>query len=157
MWQMWTHDADVAYIAVLFGRPRLDFAEYIIPRDDELIAQIVTKCRTFYDSLSQDEPPPLDDHPATYDAVRKLHPSIDRDAEVALTADEAAEYIDAEAAYKAAETRAKVARSAVLERMGQARIAAHGKQIIARRQPNRYGVSLVPVAKFLNTESEPAA
>jgi len=156
MWQLaMAPGVDRVCLATLFGQP-FDLRSFYVDRDDHLIESVIDRCREFYDSLSADVAPPLDDHPATYDAMRKLHPSINREAEVQLTADEAAEYIDAEAAYKAAEIRAKVARSVVLERMQQARLATHGKQIIARRQPNKYGVSLVPVAKFLNTETDAA-
>jgi predicted phage-related endonuclease len=149
--------ANVAYIAVLFGRPRLGFREYVIQRDDDLIASIVARCREFYDSLTSDVPPPLDDHPATYEAIRKLHPDIDRDEVADLSADEAREYVEAEAAFKAAEVRAKAARSVVLDRMGRARLAKHDGLTVARRQPNKYGVSLVAVAKTIDTEGESAA
>ena len=158
LWQLACHPAaQVAYIAVLFGRPRLGFREYVIQRDDALIASIVARCREFYESLSADTPPELDDHPATYEALRKLHPDIDRDTAADLTPAEAAEYVTAEAAFKAAETRAKAARAVVLERMGRARLAVCEGRTVARRQPNRYGVSLVPVAKAIDTEGETAA
>lgn len=154
MWQLACAPyAQVAYFAVLFGSPRLAFAEYVIPRDDDLIASIVARCREFYDSLHAGERPELDDHPATYEAIRKLHPDIERDAAVELTADEAAEYVAATTGYKDAERRCKAAQAVVLDRMGRARLANHDGQTIARRQPHKYGVSLIAVAKSITTRS----
>ena len=143
-------------LATLFGKP-FDMRSFYVERNDELIGRIIDRCREFYESLSADTPPELDDHPATYEALRKLHPDIDRDATADLTPAEAAEYVTAEAAFKAAETRAKAARAVVLERMGRARLAVCEGRTVARRQPNRYGVSLVPVAKAIDTEGETAA
>jgi len=41
--------------------------------------------------------------------------------------------------------------------MGRAQKATHAGQVVARRQPNKYGVSLVAVAKTIDTESEAVA
>ena len=157
MWQMWVAGADIAYVAVLFGRPRLDFAEYVVQRDDALIAAIVDKCRTFYDSLTSDVPPPLDDTVATYDAVRRLHPDIDRDTSVELTEDEARAFTLSKSQLDLWDAQHRAAKSVVLDRMGRAQKATHAGQVVARRQPNKYGVSLVAVAKTIDTESEAVA
>lgn len=133
-------------LAVLFGDP-FDLRSYYVDRDDQLIDGLLTMCREFYDSLDADDPPPLDDSVATYDVVRKLHPDIDRDVEVQLSDAEADEFVEAAAALKAADARARAARSVVLERMGAARLAKNNGQTIARRQPGKHGVSLVAVAK----------
>lgn len=147
------HQVPRVCLAVLFGDP-FDLRSYYIDRDDELIDGLLTRCREFYDSLTDDTAgPELDDSEATYEAMRKLHPEIDRDAEVTLTDAEAEEFVNAAAGTKIAETRARAARSVVLERMGQARIAKCNGQVIARRQPSKYGVSLVAVAKPLTEES----
>lgn len=154
LWQMWTHDAQVGYVAVLFGT-RLRFEEYVVQRDDELIAGIVAKCRAFYDSLSQDVPPPLDDSVATYEAMRKLHADIDPDAAVEMSPVKAVEFLNARAALAQAEKWERQTKSELLDLMGTARIATCNGQTIARRQPNKYGVSLVAVAKHI-TEEEAA-
>ena len=155
MWQLaMAPGVDRVCLATLFGQP-FDLRSFYVERDDDLIESVIDRCREFYDSLSADTAPPLDEHPATYDAVRKLHPDIDRDASVELTYDEACEYIAACRRMTIAEERSRAAKSLVLDRMGKARVATHNGQTIARRQPNRYGVSLVPVATLI--ESEPAA
>jgi predicted phage-related endonuclease len=144
MWQLaCSPGASVAYIAVLFGRPRLGFAEYVIQRDDELIADIVSQCREFYDSLASDVPPPLSDAVCEYDAIRKVHSDIDRDAEVTLPDDLAARYLlDLAHAERATATKAHV-----LDAMGTARIAKRSDGlIVARRQPSRDAVTLARVA-----------
>lgn len=146
-WQMWCADASIGYIACLFGRPHLRFREWRIERDDELTDAIVARCREFYESLDSDDRPPLDDTVATYEAIRRLHPDIDRDAEATLTEAEAAAYVTTDLDLKAAEAAARAAKTAVLDQMGRARIATCGERVIARRQPNKYGVSLVRVAK----------
>lgn len=154
MWQLACRpQAQVAYIAVLFGRPQLAFEEYVIQRDDDLIADIVAQCRAFYDSLSADAPPPLDDTVATYEAIRSLHPDIDREAEVELTEDEARAFTLTKAQLDSWDAEHRAAKSALLERMGTARVAKHNGQVIARRQANKYGVSLVAVAKHTETEN----
>ncbi len=154
-WQMWCADVKTAYIACLFGRPHLRFREWRVEWDEQVGAGIVAACREFYDSLAQDDPPPLDASVATYEAIRRQHPDIDREATVELAVDAAREYVDSDAAYKAAEVRARAAKSAVLAHMGRARIATCNDLKVARRQPNKSGVSLVRTADTIPTnESE---
>jgi len=97
---------------------------------------------------------------ATYEAIRRQHPDIDRDAEVSRTPEQAAELVAADLAQKAAEDRARLAKSTVLQAMGRARIAKCGSPVVARRQPNKSGVAPVRLPKtpdFPLPESEPAA
>lgn len=149
VWQMWVCDADVAYIAVLFGRPQLAFREYRIERDRDLEAQIVAQCRDFYDSLQMDTPPDLDDTVATYEAVRAMHPDIDDEA-VEVPRDLAHEYFTASLALEDAKDAERAAKTRLLDAMGRARFATCDGAKVARRQPNRSGVSLVRVAKHID-------
>jgi len=144
MWQMWITGAQIAYVPVLFGRPRLGFSEYVIQRDDDLIADIVARCREFYDSLTNDDAAPaLSDHVAEYEAIRKVHPEIDRDAEVVLP-DELADRYLTDLAHAA---RADSTKAHILEAMGRARIARRSDGVlIARRQPSRDAVTLARIA-----------
>ncbi len=158
LWQMWVCDADVAYIAVLFGRPQLGFREYRIERDDELIESIVTRCREFYDSLALDEAPDLDDSVATYEAVRALHPDIEPKGsereEVEVDRATAHEFVTANLDLKEAETRERAAKTVLLDAMGRSRLAKCDGLTVARRQPNAHGVSLVRVAKHIDPPTE---
>lgn len=157
MWQLaMAPNVERVCLAALFGKP-FDMRSFYVDRDDELIDGIVSKCRAFYDSLTQDVPPPLDDHVATYDAMRKLHPHIDTDAAVAITEDEARAFTLSKNQLETWEAEHRAAKTALLDRMGNARVATFNGQTIARRQPNRNGVSLVAVAKTITDESEAVA
>lgn len=137
------------HLAVLFGKP-FDLRTYTIERDDDLIAQILAQARAFYDSLGMDMPPDLDDTVATYDAVKALHPDIDPDLDVEIPRDLAHEYVTAALAFKDAETAERSAKTRLLDAMGRARVATCDGAKVARRQPNRSGVSLVRVAKHID-------
>lgn len=144
MWQLWITGAQIAYVPVLFGRPRLGFEEYVIQRDDALIDDIVARCRAFYDSLTdEDAAPGLSDHVAEYDAIRKAHPDIDREAEAVIPDDIAERYL----LDLAHEKRAPASKAYVLDLMGRARIAkTESGLILARRQPKGDAVTLARVA-----------
>lgn len=150
MWQLaCAPEAKRVHLAVLFGRP-FDLRTFTIERDDDLIAQIVAQCRTFYDSLQMDVPPDLDDTTATYDAVRAMHPDID-DEDVEIPRDLAHDYVTASLALDAAETAARAAKTRLLDAMGRAKNATCDGTKVARRQPHsRAGVSLVRVAKHID-------
>lgn len=129
--------------------PRLTFTEYVIDIADyaEDVPLIMARCRAFYDSLSADVPPELDDTVATYDAVRKVHPEIERGAEVELTRDEAKRLVDWCDEIKHTEASVRLAKSTVIDRMERAQYATHDGQRIARRQASKHGVSLIVTAK----------
>lgn len=150
VWQMWCADADEAWIAVLHGRG-LKFAEYRIARDRDLEASIVARCKAFHDSLTDDEAAPdLDDTTATYEAIRRLHPDIDRDLSVEIDHTLAHDYVRTDQAMKDAEAAQRATRSRLLAAMGRARLAKLGDLTVARRQPRGESVSLVRVAKHVS-------
>lgn len=135
-------------LATLFGSP-FDLRDYYVTRDDELINGILSRCLTFHASLTSDTPPDLDDTVATYEAIKALHPDIDADLDVDVDTETSSEYVTASLALKEAEARDRAARTALLEQMGRARYAHCDGQKVARRQPNRHGVSLVRVAQHI--------
>lgn len=147
LWQLHVSGADVCHVAVL--GPRLVFEEYVIRADDyrEDMALIEGRARAFYDSLADDVPPPLDDTVATYDAVRRLHPEIERGESVEVPADVARALVEWTAVEKDSKTRARLARSQVLEAAGRAQYVTAAGVRVARRQPRGDDVSLVVVAK----------
>ena len=126
--------------------PYLEFSEYVVEADQEAQQATLTACRRFYDSLSEDEPPALDAHPATYATVRKLHPDIE-DSIVDLDAAIAREYVAASLDLKAATERERAAKTAVLDLMGRAKTATSAGVKVARRQASKHGISLVRTAK----------
>lgn len=140
-------EAAFANVAVLLG-PGLEFREYVIQRDQELIDDILKRCHEFHLSLDSDEPPDLDDSVATYDAIRSLHPDIEPDLTVELTPEQADEYLDAGDAAKAAVKRERLAKTVVLDALGRAQYGACNGLRVARRQPSKYGVSLNTATKI---------
>lgn len=136
-----------AYVAVLLG-PGLEFREYVVERDEDIQADLVARCRAFYDSLTGDEPPDLDDHTATVDVLRRLHPDID-DETVDIPAHTARDWLTAKLAVDAAQAAERKAKATVLDLMGQARHATSNGRRVARRQNGRHGVSLVPITTAL--------
>jgi putative phage-type endonuclease len=157
-WQMHVSGVHRCYVPIITSRLR--FVEYVVDYDPAIGADLERRCREFYDSLAADVPPPLDDTVATFESMRRLHPEIDAKTTVHLAPDVAAELVESIAATEQAAARERLARSTVLDAMGRANWADCNGVRIARRQPNKTGVSFVPVAKttdFLNTESEGAA
>ena len=149
VWQLACDPALVRIYLPVLG-PRLDFRWYAVERDNALIASVIRKCREFYDSLEQDVAPELDDHKATLAVLKRMHPDIDEETDAVITDDLAAEYVSADLAYKAAEDAKRAAQSKVLAEAGVARYVKNAAGLtIARRQPNRSGVSLVRVAKTI--------
>lgn len=139
--------------------PYLEFAEYVVEADAEFQADILARCREFYETLKADEPPELDSSVATYDVVRKSHPEIDKGATVELGLAQATELVEALNSKREAEARERLAKSTLLDQMGHAQYATCNGVRVARRQPNKYGIQLNQVAKTTTelTTTEDAA
>jgi putative phage-type endonuclease len=156
-WQMHVSDVHRCYVPIITSRLR--FAEYVVDYDPEIGADLEQRMRAFYDSLASATPPPLDDSVATFEAMRKVHPDIDADAVAEVTEAEAVELLTACDHLATAEARDRLARAVVLDRMGRARFAVCNGIKVARRQPNKSGVSFVPLPKnlpLLTTEDSAA-
>jgi len=138
--------------------PRLRFANYVIDYDPVVGERLLDRMREWYESLSLEVPPPLDDSVATYDAVRKLHPEIDAGVEVELDEDLAVALVTAKQQVDAGEAAARLARATAIERMGRAQYATCNGVRIARRQPRGEHASFVLVATTTDfTEKELSA
>lgn len=156
LWQLHMSGVSRCYVPIL--GPRLRFAEYVVEYDPEMGADLERRCRAFYDSLAADTPPPLDDTVATYEAVRRVHPDIDRGESVELDAEVAYALVAGNATAKIAERHLRGAKSAVLDRMGTAQYATCDGVRVARRQPRGDEVTFVVVGKPSDlTDQESAA
>ncbi|MER6514762.1 YqaJ viral recombinase family protein [Nonomuraea sp. NPDC001636] len=122
---------------------RLQFREYVVEYDPAEAQVLRDAAEDFLASVFWDEMPELDEHPATYATVRKLHPKIDRDATVQLPAELAAELHAAVLGMDAAESRKRLALSKVGAFMGTARRAMHGGYDYALRQLSSKGLPYV--------------
>ena len=110
-------------------------------------AFIIEECRRFYESLQADERPELDDKPATYETVRKLHPDIEQGTEVELTPELAEEFLTATTDLKVMESAARLAKTRVLDVMKNAQYARCNGTLVARRQPSSRGAVALYAAK----------
>lgn len=146
-WQMHVSGVHRCYVPIITSRLR--FAEYVVDYDAAIGADLEARMRSFYDSLSADEPPPLDDSVATFDVIRKLHPDIDAGESVELTYEDARELLRAVNCLDQCEAATRIAKATVLDRMGRAQYATCNGVRVARRQPNKSGVSFVALPKAL--------
>jgi putative phage-type endonuclease len=155
MWTMHVMGASRIYVPVLLSR--LTFAEYVLDYNSTAAAVIEAKCKTFLDSLTGSEPPPVDGHPATYQSLRRVHPDIDRAADIQVHPVHAERYCRAVTNYKQAETELSHAKSLVLDEMGNARRALCGNDVIATRQlPAKGGRPYLKPARTLPDIGEAA-
>lgn len=134
--QMGVSGIPAASIVVLgpFGNPEIHEVEF----DDELFKGIVARVAEFVDTLDQGTPPPLDDHPATYEAVRRVHPEIDRDKVVEVDHGLAVEVAEAARLVDEAKRRETAAKTRLAALMADARLAEYqGVKVADRRLVGR--------------------
>lgn len=124
--------------------PYYQHRTYEIGYDKSTAAWMIGKCQQFWDSLQADNPPLLDDTVATYECVRAMHPDIDGSTAL-VGADLGVAVHDANAEFKAAETRLRGLKTQLLHAMGDARYAEIGSGVrVADRRPHaKGGVALV--------------
>ena len=120
-WYMAVLGADEAWIAALLdGRT---YREYRIEPDPDDTALMIREGQAFIRSLLNNDRPSIDDHSATYEVMRAIHPDIDRDAHADVHPVIAGEYLDSIICLKQAESRLTGAKSRLLDAMGDARVA----------------------------------
>lgn len=134
LWQLDTTGLNTAYVAVL--SPYMEFRQYKVCANEADAAYMRDECVKFMASLEAGKPPPVDDHDATYQAVRQLSPGLTDDI-VDLDVDVASEYIQALTEYKRAEQAKTGATARVATAMGNAKVAKFGTQTYARRQTKK--------------------
>lgn len=122
-WYMGTLGIPRAIVAVLIGGN--DYREYPVDFDASDFALMVERCKAFLGSIAAGERPDIDDAYATFQAVREMHPDIDRGADRELPAEVADELLAARRAHDKAKSRWTRAQSTVLDLMGSAQHALH--------------------------------
>lgn len=147
IWQMHVSGVHRCYVPVI--GPRLTFTEYVVDYADhtEDAALIEMRCREFWESLDTETPPPLDDTVPTYEAVRRVHPDIERGECVELDYETASTLVVCKGDLDHLEKVVRGTKSRVLEQMQRAQYATHNGVRIARRQPRGDDVSFVVLAK----------
>jgi len=150
------HEIAEARIPVLGGYQLL-FTEYVVPYSAEHGADILARCKAFHVTLDGDAPP-LDDSVATFDAMKALHPEIDRGESCGVSDQTAHDLIHGAANLKAAQAADRLARSTALEAMGRAQyLTTPDGTRIARRQPRGEAVTFVVVGKPADLERSEVA
>lgn len=127
----------VAHLAVLIGGN--DYREYVIGASHREQAWLRWQGRKFWRSLLEGTPPDLDDSVHTYEAVRQLHPDIDRDAEVEIDAGAYEAWGGAAAEIERLKGVVNLSRSRITEDMGGARYGLTFGTKVVRRQSTQGG------------------
>lgn len=144
-WYMDVLGVDLAYVPVFIGSTG-EFREYVVRAnyaDQQLMRDAAAE---FMASLETRTRPSIDDHDATYRAVRLEHPGIDRELAADLPVDLWVEYESSKAAAEVATNAHRRAKSEVLQVMGDARLATVNSEPVLRRQPGAHGsIALHPV------------
>jgi len=129
-------DLPRAYVAVLIGgnEPR----EYVIEADPEDQKTLREAGAAFWASLQANDEPPIDCSDSTYEAVRALHPEIDREADVEIGS-LWEQYVKADKKRAVYAEQLQAIKSQILAAMGTARIATANDQPVLRRQMSSAG------------------
>lgn len=116
---------------------------YPITYSANTAAGLLAEIRLFWESLRNNEPPPLDDSVATYTTVRKLHPDIDPDTTIEVDPQLAERVLILDLDAKTIDKELRGAKTALLAAMGNAQHAVCAGIKVADRRPHaRGGVAL---------------
>jgi len=144
-WYLDVFGLDVCHVAVLFGGSGR-FAEYVVRQDEADALLMRTEAQRFLDDVATGNRPDIDEHDATYEAIRAEHPGIERNESVELDADLWMDYTLAKIQAGEAERVRTRCKSKILDAMGDARIGTVAGVNVLRRQPGRGGaISLYPI------------
>jgi putative phage-type endonuclease len=148
--------AATVHLAVLISG--CDYREYTVDMtsaDTQAdLAIILAAEQQFINDLRSGNRPNIDEHSATYETVRALHPDIEAKEEVELDPDLANRYVTAKANLAAADNEHATARSLVMDAMGAANYATHNGERIARRQAKGEGRPFLVACKTPSTKKD---
>lgn len=145
--QMFVTGARMASVGVLVGGNRFMWAD--VPRDDDLIAEIVETCAEFWRLVREDVPPPADASDATHEAIAAMWPKTAIGESLVLppeSYDWARELEAAEAERKLAGDRAESIKNTVRLAMGAAEVGVFpdGERAFTLRTQKRSGYTVAP-------------
>lgn len=143
-WEMDVFGFDDCWLAVLIGGN--DPREYRIEADPEGQATLRAVAERFWASLQTDDEPPIDASDSTHEAVRKLHPDIDPDADADVDSALYRRYLLTKQDADSAAAAHKQAKSEVLAAIGNARRAlVDGNPVLRRQKAKGNNVALYPI------------
>lgn len=144
-WYLSVFGIDTCHVAVLFGGSGR-FAEYVVHQDKGDEALMLREARAFLDSIAAGDRPDIDQHSATYEAVRALHDGIDAGESVELDPNLWAHFDNTKTALDTAIADHREAKSAVLDALGNAQYGTRNGERVLRRQPAARGaIALYPI------------
>lgn len=129
-WEMWVTAEKRVYVVADI---EMQFREFLVERDEDRIAYLVSEADAFMASLKAGTPPPLDGSTHTYQAIRELHPEIDPE-DFDVPDDLAAEFLTTFRESATATERHADVRNRLFAAMGTARRAVWNDAPILRRQ-----------------------
>ena len=115
--------------------------------DEDQFSLIVDRVLDWVASLELGIAPPLDNHPATYEALRGVHPDIDPKGEVQIDSAVAVDLLDRVMAEAEGEAAARSAKIEAAQLMGKARYLKVGDVKIADRRSRSGGLPYVQFNK----------
>lgn len=153
-WHMYCTGAMFCHVPILGGY--LGFDEYLVRRDQSEIDELAAVVNEFLDTLPGKpnfQLPNLDGHTATYETVKKLHPSIEEGA-VEIPYDVAARFASSIANFAEAERAKSYAYAEVADLIGPFKSAVYtpkdDKSIkVAYRKSGKRGTHLQAASKLV--------
>lgn len=147
LWYLDVFGLDSAHVVVLIAAG-LDIRTYTVEYDYAEAGELRDAARQFLDDVAHGRRPDIDDHAATYEAVRELHPDIDG-TEHEVPGDLAARFIHARRALQEATSSEQLVRSELADHIGDAHRAVWDGRTIARRQARNGGIPYLVAARNL--------
>lgn len=154
LWYLDTLGLKEGHVAVLISG--LDYREYVVEYDADEAKLLRDSAEEFLATIDAGTPPPIDDHDATYQAVREMHPDIEPVSHE-LSDPVARDFLAARIELAAAKKVEQHARSAVADEMGNAHTAFWQGSKIATRQARGDGLPYLVTAKNLPNLAETEA
>lgn len=148
MWYLDVFGLDVGYVVVFIGGGA-DYRTYRIEHDPTEAAELRQAGAVFLNEVRVGARPDIDDHTATYTAVKELHPGIDGQI-VELPGHLACGFVAARRLLKGAEGTERRWRSELADHIGDAAKATFDGHTIARRQVRNGGTPYLVAARGLD-------
>jgi len=149
-WQMGCTGIRTAYIAVLGGFLMFDW--YVVEYDAAHFDAMMARATEFMTDLTLGNLPsidPMDGHLATYQAVKELHPDIDRGTVLELSKAEVVPYLQAVEESEAAKTRLQAATTVMADLLGNGHKVLYNSKTVAYRMSKGGGTPYLVKGKNL--------
>jgi putative phage-type endonuclease len=142
LWQLDTLGLEVGHVTCLFLSSR-SIRNYTVAYDEADVKLMRDAAQEFLARVEAGDPPPIDHTPATAQALKQLHPTLDPDAEAEVGAVLAEDYRFAKLALDDAQQQYDLLTNQVRAAMGDAkRATCDGKTVATRSVYSRSGVHI---------------